>query len=162
TLRSSMAKGSRNFLSKGTLEKIRNTINRQAELFNIKLYNFSINSNHIHLLMKLQYRDSYGKFIRGLTGTIARIALGAKKGNARINELVKKFWDTRPYSKIVQWGRHYFNTFYYVFENSLEAGGFIKYRERNQKPGKLQKNNRYGRAISKQPGVLIYCEVQPC
>ncbi|MBN1114272.1 MAG: transposase [Oligoflexia bacterium] len=118
---------------------MRDTINRHAELYNIKLYNFSINSNHLHLPLKLRYRDSYKKFIRGLTGTIARIALETKKGNAGINGLVKKFWDTRPFSKIVNWGRHYVNTYFYVFENELEAAGFIKYRERKQKPNKHKK-----------------------
>ncbi|MBN1113804.1 MAG: transposase, partial [Oligoflexia bacterium] len=133
TLRSSMAKGGRSFLSKDKVARIRDIINRHAKLFDIRLYDFSINSNHIHLLLKLQYRDAYSKFIRSVSGRIARIALDAEKGSAKLTEQIKKFWDTRPFSRIVSWGRDYLNTFYYLFENSLEAGGFIKYRDRKNK-----------------------------
>ncbi|MBN1113937.1 MAG: transposase [Oligoflexia bacterium] len=133
TLRSSMARGAYSFLTREYVVKIRNTINRQAVLHNIRLYNFSICSNHVHLLVKLQYRDAYSKFIRAISGIIARIVLGAEKGKARVKELLCRFWSGRPYSKIVTWGRQYFNTYYYVAENDLEASGLIKYRKRNCK-----------------------------
>ena len=133
TLRSSMAVNERSFLYKGKTDRIRDVINNQAKRFDIKIYNFAINSNHLHLLVKLQYRDSYNKFIRAISGIIARIALGAEKGKAVLKDLLQRFWDALPFSRIVAWGKDYINTFYYVFENDLESGGFIKYRHRGRK-----------------------------
>lgn len=43
---------------------------------------------------------------------------GARKGDRKA-----KFWDALAYSRVVAWGRDYFNSYYYVIQNELESLG---------------------------------------
>ena len=122
-LRSSHAKKQLSFLSKSRCFKIQSIINKQAKKFNIKIYSKSINSNHIHLLIKLNTRDSFSKFIKVITSRIACITMGVKKGKAKY----LKFWDSRPYSRIISWGKAFTKAKEYVEKNILEACGMIEY-----------------------------------
>jgi REP element-mobilizing transposase RayT len=116
--------------------KIEDTIRKQAELFNIKIYQMAINSNHIHLLIKLYTRESFSKFIKAVSGLIARITLRVERGKA----LGLKFWNNRPFSRIVEWSKGYFAAKEYVIRNDLESYDIIPYTPR-----------RYGRHKYKCP-----------
>lgn len=43
----------------------------------------------------------------------------------------QKFWQFRPFSRVLSWGRDYKTCFQYLQQNTLEAFGFIIYRKRN-------------------------------
>jgi REP element-mobilizing transposase RayT len=107
-------------------QEIENVIREQARLFNIRIYQMAVNSNHLHLLIKLYTRESFSKFIKAISGIIARIALGVKKGK----RLGLKFWDSRPFSRIVEWSKGYFKAKEYVIRNDLESCGIIPYAPR--------------------------------
>jgi REP element-mobilizing transposase RayT len=107
-------------------KEIEDRIRKQTKLFNIKLYQMAVNQNHIHLLIKLYTKDSFSKFIKAITGITASIALGVKKGKS----LGIKYWESRPFSRIVAWAKDYFNTREYVIRNDLESYGIIPYAPR--------------------------------
>ena len=45
----------------------------------------------------------------------------------------QQFWQTRPFSRVLTWGRDFKTACAYVQQNTLEALGFLPYKERVQK-----------------------------
>lgn len=121
-LRSRLLSGSRSLLkanrSKWTEELIRN----KARKYQAKLYTFSVNSNHLHLLMKFPSQESQSFFLRDLAGSLA---LKIKK-TFKIARSIK-VWDARPFSSIV---RSYPKIKAYIEKNKNEATGLWPYQKR--------------------------------
>ena len=123
-LRSSIAKGSLSFLKKDKL--IYTVIASQAKRHGVRLYNYANGGNHIHLLVLPSSRQAFINFTRAISGLVARLILGAERGCAK----GIKFWDQRPFSDIVNWGKHFNRVTSYLNQNVLEAYGFIAYSPR--------------------------------
>jgi putative transposase len=69
--------------------------------------------------MKLSNRYAYAAFIRAISGAIALSVTGASK----LKRLQRKFWDYRPYSRVVVGYRAFLNMKDYVRINQLEGFG---------------------------------------
>jgi len=69
-------------------------LQRQAEKFDIRIYDCAVAHDHLHFLAKLSSRAHYIKFIRALAGLLAR-KLGAK------------LWALPPFSRVASWGRDF-------------------------------------------------------
>ncbi|PIT99038.1 MAG: hypothetical protein COT74_12415 [Bdellovibrionales bacterium CG10_big_fil_rev_8_21_14_0_10_45_34] len=128
-MRSSLAKGARSFYKKDAA--IYALIQRQAKRFGVKIYRFANGGNHLHLVILAQSRESYVCFVRSVSGLTARLIMNKQRGAARAEEepnqvvgATQGFWDRRPYTSIVEWGRHFKNVCRYLDENLLEAIGF--------------------------------------
>jgi REP element-mobilizing transposase RayT len=130
-MRSRIAKYEWSFLHYTKRKKIEDIILKQARTFDIKIYKLAICYNHLHMLIKLQNRESFAKFIKSISGLIAKIVIGAEKGNKRGVRL----WDSRPFSRIVEWIRDYLNAKEYVTLNKKEAAGIIPYQPRKYRYG---------------------------
>ncbi|HAG91543.1 MAG TPA: hypothetical protein DCL41_06710 [Bdellovibrionales bacterium] len=117
-------KANRNTLFKNR-EFIHQTLKTQAKKFGHKLQSRSVQKNHIHVLMQISSRLEYLKFIRALTGLIAR-------------KLGRGIWKFRPYTKILSWGREIKNVTGYILQNELEVFGVRAYR-----PRKSSKNREF-------------------
>ncbi len=128
TMHSSQARGVYSFLLPKNTRVIRETIFMVANRFGIQVYDFSINSNHLHLLTRARTRHGYQAFLRVLSATIVMKLTGGRKGN----ELTKSFWDVRPWSRIVAWGKAFFTVKNYVIRNQLESLGRIAYQPREK------------------------------
>lgn len=163
-LRSDFAFGRRNLTRHRP--RIHRITKRSAERFRIRIYEMAVVSNHIHILAKGKTRPEIQNFFRVVAGHIAQEILvsfpileherpraggalnsntgGApgeeRKGPEKLREKENKFWQTRIYSKIVEWGRQFRNTKKYVMQNTLEALGIIQYSER-KKGTKVQWEN---------------------
>jgi REP element-mobilizing transposase RayT len=120
-LRSSQATGEWSFKRNGTL--VEATIEMAAKKFGVKVYSFANGGNHLHLLVKLGNRFTYNGFIRSLTGTLA---LKITKAN-KFKKLKQKFWDARPFSRVIEWGRAYGIAKDYLTLNQLESLGIFDY-----------------------------------
>ena len=94
--------------------------------FQVKIYNNSLNSNHIHLLVKSQTRKDLQDFLRVFAGQVAQRITGAVRG--RRNHL--SFWLRPVWKRIVHWGRDFLNLQKYIFQNQLETLGLISYQPR--------------------------------
>ncbi|MDZ4660017.1 MAG: transposase [Pseudomonadota bacterium] len=125
-MRSSLAKGKHSMLQKNLAHKIRMTIDMQAKRFHVKVYEFANVGNHIHLLVRASHRDLFKGFLRAISGLIARISLGVERGCAK----ALKFWDQRPFTRIVSWKRDFEGVKKYVVQNFNEAMGFIPFTPR--------------------------------
>ena len=126
-LRSTMAKGALNLLRRD--KRIREIISNQGKHLGVKVYRIANGGNHLHLVVLPRSRVAFNYFIRSISGIIARLILGAERGSAK----GLRFWDKRPFTRIVEWGRDFHNVSRYLLQNTLEALGFIPYRPRNYK-----------------------------
>jgi len=123
-MRSSAAKGALSLLKKD--QDIYNVIDRQAKRHGVKIYNYANGGNHLHLIIMPLSRKAFNGFIRSVSGIIARLVLGAQRGAAK--EL--QFWDQRPFTRIIEWGRDFVRSSRYLLQNTLEAYGFVEYKPR--------------------------------
>ncbi|MFM8269219.1 MAG: transposase [Pseudomonadota bacterium] len=72
-----------------------------SQKFRVHIYNNSLNSNHIHLLVKASHPKDLHDFLRVLTGQIAQRITGAVRGKKnRVSFWLKPIW-----KRIVHWGR---------------------------------------------------------
>ena len=129
-LRSNRARGSLSFLKNKRHKEIDTIIRRQAQLFGIKIYQTAVNSNHIHILIRIKNRYLWKKWIKAVSGLVARFILNRERGHVQPKI---QFWDARPWSRIVEWGKAFTSVSKYVRQNFLEAWGFIPYRPRGLK-----------------------------
>lgn len=95
---------------------IKEQIEKWSYKFDIKVYDFSINSNHIHFCAKISSRDNYKKFIKALTGRLAQV--------------LKFKFIVRPFTKIISWGRQFKRLLEYIVQNHEEATGKRLYKPR--------------------------------
>ncbi len=77
------------------------------------------------------------RFIKSVTGLIARFVNKAERGKAKNQNESKtstdskpKFWDARPFSRIVYFGKDFKKVKSYFFRNTLEALGWVQYQTR--------------------------------
>ena len=98
---------------------INKVIQKWANRFAIKIYESSVNANHLHLVIGFKHRKLYQYFISALAGQIA--------------QLLKVKWEFRPFTRIIEWGRDLKNACAYVIKNQKEAWGMINYEPRIKK-----------------------------
>lgn len=127
-MRSSLAKGDRSLLKHAAA--IRQIIQRQSDAFGVKVYRLANAGNHLHMVILPSSRKSLSGFLRSISGLIARKVLGVEKGSSKKIQ----FWDQRPFTRILEWGREYRTVLRYLVQNSLEAFGFIAYTPRKLRP----------------------------
>ncbi len=123
-LRSTQAVGRQSFLSPRNAKRVAQTIKHFAERNGVRLYQVGNSGNHLHLLIRVTNRHTWKRFIRGLTSALAYVVGAYRKGEA----LQTKFWDFRPFTRVVEWGRDYRLQRDYVFLNALEGLGVIPSR----------------------------------
>ncbi len=130
-MRSSLAVGGWSFLHPSHAPFIRCVVPLIAKRFNVQLYEWSQNSNHLHLLLRAATRDGLKHFLMAVSGRISQKITCAKKGNP----LGKRFFDHIPFSRIVEWGRSLVIARRYIIQNNLEALGLVAYRPRKARLG---------------------------
>lgn len=168
-LRSPWAMGQDSFLAKRNQFAIKQILGRFGKKFGVRIYQQAINSNHLHLLLRITNRQLYRAFIKAIAGQIASHVMGQQSfllfsasrmklntNNRRIREgcagdgskvsataiagdgswcttpaeSLTGFWEFRPFSRVVNWGRDFKICLAYVKQNVLEALGFVNYRPR--------------------------------
>ncbi len=125
-MRSSLATGSRSFLQRMHVRFIQNLVQTLSQANEIRIYEFSINGNHLHFLLQAKSIAGFQRFVRVLTGQIAMKVGGGKKGHPS----EESFWDLPPFTRIVEWGRAFQIARQYVVQNTLEVLGLIPYQPR--------------------------------
>jgi REP element-mobilizing transposase RayT len=126
--RSERAKGNWSLRRFKHIEHIKRLTYFLATRNRVKIIEYANGGNHLQLLVHAKDRNAFKRFTRTLTGLIARLVTGAKKGNA-----VGKFWDALFFSRVLEWGRDYFTVKSYVIQNDREASGEIPYTPRKKK-----------------------------
>ena len=141
-LRSELAVGARSLFTNRILAQ--RIIKKYAQKFQIRIYDCSINGNHIHLLAKGSNRRNLQNFFRVAAGQVAQELLKLyplqkdQASPARDSTHWKNgrtFWSTLIYSKIISWGREFQNVKGYIIRNIKETLGLIPYQERKKARG---------------------------
>lgn len=101
-----------------------------SKRFQVKIYNNSLNSNHLHLLVKAPTQKALQDFTRVLAGQIAQRMTKAVRGKK--NKF--SFWLKPAWKRVVRWGRDFLGLTQYIYKNQLESLGFIAYQPRKRKP----------------------------
>ena len=135
-MRSDLAKGHRSFLEKRFALRIEDLVRRVARKKGVKLYRYANAGNHLHLLVLPGSRKGYQGFIRAITGLVPRMILGTERGKPLPEEV--SFWDARPFTRIVEWGRDFKGVGAYLLQNKLEALGFVPYLPRGLKKSRAR------------------------
>jgi REP element-mobilizing transposase RayT len=124
-LRSTEAKREKSFLRPAHKALIQKLIKALSTEWSVSIYEFAINGNHLHLLVRTKQKKNLQNFLRVLAGQIAMKVGGRKKGS-RHN---RKFWDQLAYTRLVSWGREFLTVKKYIFQNFLEASGVFSRKD---------------------------------
>jgi len=159
-LRSSWAKGPFSFLLVKNKKPIERLIASNAKSYGVKVYRQAIVGNHFHLIIQIPSRKAYNRFIRVLSSQVASHvmrSLSFKKfqqliydqnagdppsGAEEIQGKGQAFWQFRPWTRVMRWGRDYQTCCRYLLQNTLEALGFTSYKPRK---------NIYAKWLSEDP-----------
>lgn len=107
-------------------------ISKFAHKYEVKVYSSANVGNHLHLHIKLSNRFTYYKFIRAITAAIAMAVTGAsrwqplrKTESQKSNRQIKdRFWDYRPFTRVVVGFRGFLNLKDYIEINQMEGFGY--------------------------------------
>jgi len=102
-----------------TNRKLENIVKAHANRFKIKLYNFSLNQSHIHMVLKLPNRAAYFAFIKTVTAALINFL------SKSLGKNLRGLFDLRPYTKIITCKKQFENALDYMELNQQEALGLI-------------------------------------
>jgi len=115
-------------------------IKKNSAQFRIKVYEYAIQGNHVHLLVKAQSREGLQNFFRVIAGHTAQQILkqyplpcagGATQKRKGCKKNQRRFWSYLLYSRIVSWGREFKRVMSYIQKNTLELLQIIAYEPRS-------------------------------
>jgi REP element-mobilizing transposase RayT len=133
-LRSSRATGAQSL--KRFDRKISEILNRQCEIHGVRVYERANAGNHLHFVLRAPSRRALRAFLKAVCGLVARKVTGCERGAPGVS----RFWDARPFSRVVAWGRDFAGIKNYVHLNRVEALGF----SRNESRGMLDLCAQFG------------------
>lgn len=149
-LKSKWTFGEKSMLTRQNSKIVDQIIRKQAKTFGVRLYHLVNVGNHLHLVVKIEDRKLYRKFIRAISGLIPRQVLKKERGpgllrqkqagghsssvqgtkqNPREGAAAERgsqigggsFWLLRPFTRIASWGRDFLNLKNYMLRNLLQA-----------------------------------------
>lgn len=122
-MKSRLARGARSFLRPTNRKIIKSIIEKSSKRFYVTLRRNINVGNHLHLLIHAPSAEMQRNFLRTIAALIAREVMGSHKGRPSDEA---NFWDSRPFSRLIPWGRAHKAILNYFSLNSLEAIGFTK------------------------------------
>ena len=136
-LRSTQAVGKQSFLSPKKVKRVEAIIRKFALKNGVKIFQIGNAGNHIHILLQVGNRYLWNGFIRGLTSALAYAVMATEHGGQPEKQPekqpAKKFWDFRPFTRVIEWGRDFLLQKDYVMLNALEGLGILPPRHTRNK-----------------------------
>ena len=128
---------SRSFRSSRNFKLVNAIIQTYSKRFFIKIEQISIQSNHIHLLIRTSRRSHFHYFFRVVAGQIAQRFeqegfLSVTDTPRNEDRKVKRrlsLWQFRPFSRVIRGYKNYLQAKDYVQLNYKEAIGEISYKK---------------------------------
>lgn len=106
--------------------RIRTIIEKFSAKYGVKVYSFANVGNHLHFHIQLSNRHSYRSFIRAVTGAIAMAVTGTSRWKKLKSVAKDRFWDYRPFTRVLVGFKSFLGIRDYVRINQLEAGGVVR------------------------------------
>jgi REP element-mobilizing transposase RayT len=123
-LRSSKARGDLSFWRKDNKSSIHAIFYKFAKKYGVKIHSMANVGNHLHLHVHIRNRFTYAPFIRATTSAIVTAVtsnVGRRLVKAKASD---RFWDYRPFTRIVLGYRALLVLKDYLEINRLEGFGF--------------------------------------
>ncbi len=99
-------------------KKLKILILHTAAKYNVQMYHLVLNHTHVHTVIKMKDRGSYVGFIREITSKLTLYF------SNQIGIKLKRIFDHRPWSRIVNWGKGFQILCEYMSKNERESGTF--------------------------------------
>ncbi len=130
-MKSSKARGMLSMLHPKHCNAVETHVHKTAKRYGVRVYRFANVGNHLHLLIQVPTRQAWIRFSKEISGGIAQIVTGARKGLAlprsasdkMPESALRAFWDHLLYTRIVSFGRDFNGVGRYVIKNLFEAAG---------------------------------------
>jgi len=122
-LRSTKAKGDWSFRKPQNEARINRIVDKFSVIYGVRVISMANVGNHLHLQIKLSNRFAYKPFIRAVTAAIAMAVTGRNRWT-RSASSKEKFWDCRPFTRVVESFKAWLNLKDYVRINQLEGAGY--------------------------------------
>ncbi len=122
SLKSTKAVGQFSFQNSKNRDRVKRFIHEFSAKKGVLILSMANVGNHIHLHVKLHNRDLYIAWIRGLTSGLAMIVMGLQ-GLKNLRDKKLRFWDQRPFSRVIENFKHFLTAKKYVEINQLEGMG---------------------------------------
>lgn len=122
-LRSSHAKEKQSFRAPRNAREIQKIISKFSQRYGVQVLSLANVGTHLHFHIKLGNRFGYFKFIRAVTSAIAMHVSGKNRWTVGNSQLKQKFWDYRPFTRIITGLRDFLTVQDYVQVNQLEGLG---------------------------------------
>ena len=123
-LRSTKAKGEWSFRRGKNPNHVKRIVKKFADKYGVQIYALANVGNHIHFHIKLSNRHTYAPFIRAVTAAISIAVTGASRIRPLKKSAKDRFWDCRPFSRIVESFKGFLKMRDYVRINQLEGDGY--------------------------------------
>jgi REP element-mobilizing transposase RayT len=170
-LRSTKAKGEWSFRKPRNEAHVNRIVDKFAVTYGVRVISMANVGNHLHMQIKLTNRFTYKPFIRAITAAIAMAVTGRNRWTQRQNcpksqsrqsqsvqiskkPISNKFWDYRPYTRVVESFKAWLNLRDYIRINQLEGAGYSRAEARfflsNYRTSDRTKNQQ---AQTSGPGV---------
>lgn len=120
-LRSTKARGEWSFKRPRNEVKIREIVGKFAARYGVHVLSLANVGNHLHFQVRLTNRQLYRPFIRAVTAAIAMFVTGASRWKPM--KKGERFWDYRPFTRIVTSFRGFLRLRDYIEINRLEGFG---------------------------------------
>lgn len=130
-LRSSQAVGRYSFRRHDS--KIRQILQRFGHRHNVRVLSLANVGNHLHLHIQLRQRGGYAPFIRAVTASIMMLVTGVSRWHKPTegpSSTKRKFWDLRPFSRILSSFTERLNLKDYLAINRYQNLGYSKLEAR--------------------------------
>jgi len=118
-LKSTRAQGDWSFRAPKNRQRVLLLLHKFAARNAVKIISVANAGNHLHIHLRLTSRHLYRAFIRGVTSAIAMAITGA----SRWKKMEGKFWDYRPFSRVVRGWKAFLALKDYLHVNQLENAG---------------------------------------
>ncbi len=122
-LRSSKATGTWSFKKKKNETRIKEIVAKFAQKHAVNIVSMANVGNHLHFQIKLLTRYGYKPFIRAITSAIAMAVTGASRWKPLKKSPKDRFWDFRPFTRVLQSFKEILRLSNYIEINRFEGFG---------------------------------------
>jgi putative transposase len=124
-MRSSKAKGSWSFQAVNNRKRLTEIVKSLSLKSGVQILSFANVGNHLHMHVRITNRTLYKAWIRGLTSAIAML-VAKRKGLQALKDMNQKFWDYRPFSRIISGLKSFLTLKDYIQINQFEGAGISR------------------------------------
>ena len=102
-LKSSRARGAWSFSTRANREKTKTVLDKFSAKHGVRVLDLADAGSHIHLKIQVTNRFLYKPFIQAITAALMMAITGTSRWHKPLG--AKKFWDHRPYTRVLALGR---------------------------------------------------------